>query len=584
MKPEQSLEKSTNVLKSVIELLSQNQNSYAIIYKVFKLVSQIVPIARVEMSITALPDGMIIDSKRDFFYIAFDTGHSTKKKNLFESMVFGTKEKNVEFICIPKDGCEFSQDDLDYLNKVTGILYIHVERTCIRFALEESYVVQKLTGLPNAIGYLRRLHSIYSSGDIQKYTGFFFNIRGFGQLMYDFDAEEVKNISKRYAIRLRELVDEDEALCHTGCDNFAALIKNEHSDEFLRRIEKIEVYGVRNDERVPVEISARIGIYRVDKNKCTHSAEILSQACAAMNYARQKHLMKAEMTPRLYDEIIFDRQVYANLSEAIEKQCINVFYQPKVNLNTGELIGAEALARWNYEKNGELLNPDDFIPVLEKSTRISEMDFFVLKKVCEFQAERKKKGEYIVPISVNFSRRDLEIGRLAEKIDEVVRSYGINRTDIAIEITETAYVDEKDTLLNFLWDMKKLGYITSVDDFGTGNSSLFMIREYPVSEVKIDKSFINRVELRTEDEVVVGAMINLAHKLGIHVIAEGTESLMQIEFLKKLGCHKAQGYFFDKALPKEEFIKRLSMKKYDIMPNKEYNILGSNCEILQFNY
>jgi len=186
---------------------------------------------------------------------------------------------------------------------------------------------------------------------------------------------------------------------------------------------------------------------------------------------------------------------------------------------------------------------------------------FVLESVCKNIHAWKAKGNQAVPCSVNFSRRDLKDPDLPSKILEMINRYEIARKEIVIEVTETSSEEEKDMMMNFLQKLKNFGVETSIDDFGTGYSSLSALREYPVGEIKIDRSFINK-DLDENDEIIIKSVIDMADKLHIDVITEGVELVSQKEFLHRLGCDRVQGYLYDKPLPKDLFEERLAIGNY----------------------
>jgi EAL domain-containing protein (putative c-di-GMP-specific phosphodiesterase class I) len=173
-------------------------------------------------------------------------------------------------------------------------------------------------------------------------------------------------------------------------------------------------------------------------------------------------------------------------------------------------------------------------------------------------------GRDSVPMSVNFSRRDLCDPGLADKILAVIQKYQVDRDDILIEITETTSENEKDMMLSFLREMARNHIATSIDDFGTGYSSLGALRDYPVREIKIDRSFINHEALIDKDKAIIGSIIDMANRLHVDVITEGVENMEQVELLKDLGCNRAQGFLYGKPLPKEEFEALLEQKYIDI--------------------
>ena len=204
-----------------------------------------------------------------------------------------------------------------------------------------------------------------------------------------------------------------------------------------------------------------------------------------------------------------------------------------------------------------------FVPVLENSGKINKLDLHMLEQVCSDIHNWITIGNKPVPVSVNFSRKDLNDPQLPDKIMEVIESNNLPKELIIIEVTETASEEEKDYMVNFLGKLKNYGIETSIDDFGTGYSSLSVLREYPINEIKIDRSFINK-KLKNSDEVIIQSIIDMAKKLDIDVITEGVEDIVQKDFLHNVGCDRLQGFLYDKPLPKDLFEKRLLKGKYEV--------------------
>lgn len=187
----------------------------------------------------------------------------------------------------------------------------------------------------------------------------------------------------------------------------------------------------------------------------------------------------------------------------------------------------------------------------------------MLELVCKDIAAWKEAGRHVVPVSVNFSRRDLTDPELSNKIVGIIQKYGIDQHEIIVEVTETTSEEEQAQMAHFLEQLKDFGVETSIDDFGTGYSSLSVLREFPVGEIKIDRSFINR-QLGESDEIIIQSIIDMAKRLNIDVITEGVELVEQRDFLHHLGCDRVQGYLYDKPLPKDQFEKRLIQGNYQL--------------------
>lgn len=554
----------SKTLKEFSEILLRDDNSIKISQEAFEAVSKWLPLGKVvlEVSFTPNDNNIVIDKKRVSRPL-FVKDKGLELSEYQEIFSFGPADRNICFLCTStcKDG-HFTEEEKEILRTFLSEMYIHVERMYLKKGLKKAYVTHKVSGLPNQVGYMARVLECVKKNSYDAYTAFYFNLRGFGLLNYEFDEKEVDVILKRYGRELKKRLTEDEEVGHLGGDNFVAFIKKDRSEYFLNQIKSIQTYGMYKGKKIPVTLKATIGIYDLESGNIHHPGEVIGQPGAALNYARRKRRNVVWMTSEIKNEIDYDKQIYDGLTSAINNGDITTYYQPKVNLETGEVIGAEALVRWNY--NGTMLSPDGFVPILEKSTRISELDFFILRQVCRMIAERKRGGMSVVPISVNFSKRDLEIPNISTIITNIMDKYGIDKDEIIIEVTETAYSDEQERLLSFLKQMRDNDISTSIDDFGTGYSSLSVIREYPVSEIKIDKSFIDKDVLTREDEAIVGSVIAMARLLRLQVITEGVDNCDQVDFLLRLGCSSAQGFLFDKPLDYNDFSKILDRGRYEV--------------------
>ena len=554
----------SKTLREFSEILLKDDNSIKISQEAFEAISKWLPLGKVVLEVSFTPnDTNIIIAKKRVSRPLFVKDKGLELSEYQEIFSFGPADRNICFLCTStcEDG-HFTEEEKEILRTFLSEMYIHVERMYLKKGLKKAYVTQKVSGLPNQVGYMAKVLECVKKNSYDAYTAFYFNLRGFGLLNYEFDEKEVDVILKRYGRELKKRLTEDEEVGHLGGDNFVAFIKKDRSEYFLNQIKSIQTYGMYKGKRIPVTIKSTIGIYDLESGNIHHPGEVIGQPGAALNYARRTRRNVVWMTSEIKNEIDYDKQIYDGLTSAINNGNITTYYQPKVNLETGEVIGAEALARWNYK--GTMLSPDGFVPILEKSTRISELDFFILRQVCRMIAERKRAGKAVVPISVNFSKRDLEIPNISSIITNIMDKYGIDKDEIIIEVTETAYSDEQERLLSFLRQMRDNDISTSIDDFGTGYSSLSVIREFPVSEIKIDKSFIDKEVLTREDEAIVGSVIAMARLLRLQVITEGVDNSDQVDFLLRLGCSSAQGFLFDKPLNYSDFSKILDRGRYEV--------------------
>jgi EAL domain-containing protein (putative c-di-GMP-specific phosphodiesterase class I) len=358
-----------------------------------------------------------------------------------------------------------------------------------------------------------------------------------------------------------------------GGDNFVSLIKNEHLDDFLELIGNLKIILNINGKIIPVEISAKAGVYPIAAGD--NVSTIMNNISIAMTVAkRSQHHDFIWFRPTMMERTIHDKELAGAFNSALEAHEFLVYYQPKIDFSAKKLCGCEALSRW--QRDGSLLEPGQFIPILEQEGTICSLDFYVLNKVCEDIKDWIDRGITPIRVSTNFSRLHMHNPRLAEDIYNVIQKYGIDPSYIEIELTESIGYDDFEALEKFVNKLHSYGIGTSIDDFGTGFSSLNLISELKVDVLKLDKSFVTPPK-QTEDEstesynqrlksnyIVLKTIINMAVELGLEVICEGVETKQQSNMLENLGCHMVQGFLYDKPLPHDEFETRLTDYKYDV--------------------
>jgi EAL domain-containing protein (putative c-di-GMP-specific phosphodiesterase class I) len=248
-----------------------------------------------------------------------------------------------------------------------------------------------------------------------------------------------------------------------------------------------------------------------------------------------------------------------NLRKALERNEFILFYQPQMNLETYELIGAEALIRWNHPEKG-IISPAEFIPVAEETGLIIPIGEWALRTACMQNKKWQDDGLPPITIAVNISAKQFFQSRLPEVVRKVLNETGLEPKYLEIEITESMTMDVE-TAISTLIELKKIGVMISIDDFGTGYSSLNYLKRFPVDKLKIDQSFMSDCTHDLNDQTIIKTIILMAQLLKLQVIAEGVETNDQVSFLLRHGCVEAQGYFFSKPVSAEEFEKMTIWKK-----------------------
>ncbi|MEG1994533.1 MAG: EAL domain-containing protein, partial [Oscillospiraceae bacterium] len=263
------------------------------------------------------------------------------------------------------------------------------------------------------------------------------------------------------------------------------------------------------------------------------------------------------------DELIASQEISNDMNEALKNGQFHVYLQPKFNLHTKEVSGAEALVRWNHPRKG-LVPPDDFIPVFEKNGFIQKLDEYVWEKCCQYIRSWLDRGVVPYPISVNMSRVDTLNSQLCDILKEMLDKYNLLPEYLNIEITESAYMENSVQMIETITRLKNIGFKIEMDDFGKGYSSLNMISELPIDKLKLDMSFLQRKRSKMTSESVIKLIVDLAKTLNLTVVAEGIETKDDLLFLQEIGCEYGQGYYFSKPLPINEFEDLFLAKKLHI--------------------
>lgn len=264
-----------------------------------------------------------------------------------------------------------------------------------------------------------------------------------------------------------------------------------------------------------------------------------------------RYRIKTKQGEVLRDKLRKQQYVVDHIDEAIEQEYIKVYYQPVIRVKTGEICGYEALVRWSDPKIG-LLSPADFVETLEQFHLIHLVDTYVVRKVCEDHKKLRDAGEPLVPVSVNISRMDFELCDIFDIIEKARTEFDVPRDMIDIEITESTLNDNVSYIKNECDRMKSLGYHIWLDDFGSGYSSLNNIAEYDFDVLKLDLIFLRSLDNNPKTGILMTYIVEGANGMGVAPLCEGVESAEHYEFLKKIGCERAQGYYFGKPMPMDE--------------------------------
>lgn len=454
-------------------------------------------------------------------------------------------------------GPGYSEEEIQTHRFIFREIFIQYNRTLAQCMLEKIMNTDINTGVASQDSLTYYAVNLIKNGRIGDYTGIFFNIHNFKYVNKVFDYSQGDVILRNYAQMVKSYLDSDEEIARLGGDNFVVICRNENASDFISKIKDVHMSHEFRSVKRELQLGVTAGIAcleGVDKPR-----EVMARTSIAYQAARKTGAGSIVVyTKEIQKHLMDDQEILAAFPQALAAGEFVVYYQPKVRIADKSIYGAEALVRW--VRDGQVVTPARFIPQLEREGSVCRLDYYMLEQVCGFLKSRLDKGLKIVPVSVNFSRRHLEEGDLVERITGTIDRFGIDRSYIEIELTESEDYQNYEIMSSVIGRLKERGISTSIDDFGTGFSSLNMIKKVDLDTIKIDKSLIPFDDVNNnkhQDIVMFSSIIDLIGRLGKKSVAEGVETTQQLDYLEKLGCDIVQGYVFDKPLPKDEFEQRL---------------------------
>jgi len=420
------------------------------------------------------------------------------------------------------------------------------------------------TGLVNLNGFTQTLADLINHERASKYSIVCLSAFRFRMIHQEYGHDFGSRISYQMANNLKVLVESfstEHTIARLINDSFAILIQNTYVDQFIDTLSEFEINLTYGQKEIRQKVLFNIGIYHI-KESDTSPALPIEYAMAAYALSRQSNKPDIVFYNNEVQQLFLrEREIETKMHDALNNKEFLVYYQPKIDLNSLCICGAEALVRWSTEKR--ILAPIEFIPIFERNGFICSIDFFVLEKVCKDLRNWLDQGYDVVPISVNFSRVHLADSSFAEKIVKIVKKHRIPTRYIEIEFTESAEMEDSEVLIHAIDILKSYGISCSMDDFGTGYSSLSLLTDTPVDVLKIDKSLLDADTVTSREKVILSNIVRMVRALNIDVIMEGVETVEQADFLKQINCTHAQGFLFDKPLPLHEFEQRLKKIQYE---------------------
>lgn len=407
------------------------------------------------------------------------------------------------------------------------------------------------TDLYSIRGFYRELGRLFNKGIAKPYDMIILDIEGFRLINELFGRKEGLHFLQQLALLLMALPQAEQGVIARvyagtfyifmpGELNFYTAL-NEKLAEFL------ESYPL------PLTLQSRMGVYKVHDDSVA-AVEICNRARLALDYYHvQGESEILFYNEALHNKLLLEHQLLDRIPEALKNGEMKLYLQSKVDMRSGQVVGAEALVRWINPELG-FIAPDKFIPLLEKEGLIYEVDKCIWEQACQVLQKRKEKGLSALPISVNVARNDLYEKSLVHDLKALIEHYGLKPQDLRLEILERDYVANSRKSFAVLAQLRSLGFLIEMDDFGIEASSLSMLADMPFDVLKLDRHFLMSAFDNERQIEVIRFIINLGHSLNMTIIAEGVETKQQKELLLSLGCHYAQGYYYCKPQPAEFFL------------------------------
>lgn len=431
--------------------------------------------------------------------------------------------------------------------RLHNLIQMHENATAVGMMEKDN-----LTGLYSKEGFCHKMDEVLKNRPDILFDVIALDIEHFKLFNDTYGVDEGDQLLKFVA---RRIVDESGK-----CNGICARV---YADQFLIFCERREDYVKKmvdhinskmEDYPLDMKVHVKLGVYEIHDITISVNS-MCDRAFIAVKAAKGRYENDvAYYDDSIREKLLREQQIGDDMVHALREEQFDVYFQPKYDLLTEQMTGAEALVRWHHPIKG-FMSPAEFIPIFEKNGFITELDMYVWNKSCEYIAKwREKYGEW-VSLSVNVSRKDIYKQNLPEILKDMVKRYGIPPEILHLEITESAYTENPEQLIFIVGQLKKEGFIIEMDDFGSGYSSLNMLAELPIDILKLDMKFLQNKGEQSKNENIMSAIVELAKKINLYVIAEGVEKEKQISMLKSMKCDMVQGYYYAKPMPAGEFEK-----------------------------
>jgi len=449
--------------------------------------------------------------------------------------------------------CNFYDESLGNITRRIGMMQdINNEFVAFR-QIKEYEEYDSLTGLYNEEKFEEEARALIQFDEGKKYCVITLDINKFKAINERYGNKNGNNILKYVASVVKNTIPEKAICARMYADNFGIFMEYYNKEEIIYFIKML--YEKMKVTPYNISLLTSYGVFLADTRdkRFMHIRTMKDRSLIAKAMIKKEAASYyAFYADEFSSEIIMEQDVETDMYKALKEGEFMVYLQPKVSLSTDKLIGAEALIRWRHPEKG-IIAPDNFVPIFEKNGFIMQLDRYVCEEVCKFLHNMIKSGKTIVPVSVNLSRLHVYSNAIVDFLLELIDRYEIPPQYLRIEITETSFITNMDTLISMVERLRTIGFKVEMDDFGSGYSSLNMLRNVPVDTIKIDKEFFDEKLNDEKGKIVISHMIAMAKDLNLEVLAEGVETEEHAKFLRDSKCDMAQGYLYSRPMTLMDF-------------------------------
>lgn len=533
--------------------------------KKFKETNLLVQMKVGRLDINIMYEASVFDNDYRDDYYNYDSGLPINEEGVVHQSYPALNNGRGVVDAYPLEGYTFDDEDMKVLLSFGNIIYLLMSRIRLGINVEQSKYMDLMTGLHNTAGVRMEGKKLEAVGELFAMSVIFINLRGFSYINKRIGVKNGDEVLVRYARLLNTLVGMNRGLAaRLGGDKFVLIIPKSQLNTALSILEDVQIDIQIFDHTEHVAVNAWIGVFEnTETDSIDEALESASVACGVAHATGSYHAVHFQ--PNMLEHSMRAKRLVASFDDAIKNHDFYPCYQPKVALDTGRLVAAEALARW--ENHGEVLMPDDFIPALSDNGKMIELDLYILECVCKDLRRWLDSGKPAVPISINYSKENLIHRQLIDETIDMLKKYDIDPRYIEIELTELANYEDPKSLENFIAKMHEKGIRVSMDDFGTGYTSLNLLKDMSFDVVKMDRSVISRIRENNEnrDEILLRHMLMMLAELGTDIVVEGVETREQLDFIRSINDKIAiQGFLYDEPLSREDFESRLADGTYQL--------------------